>query len=256
LLGQRLAGVRGAHWSMEGRDWHGASTPETVRERLSARLVPGAVVVLHDAGPGARVTVPLLPDLLSDLRARGYRSVRLDALDGAGAQGGPELKRRAFTTLDTVFDRLGHIRYSGGRADNLFRVGPARFPLHGIRLNDGTPVPHGAPAAEFHVNNALIVDIGPRRAVRQGPTDFGALARDLLDRPELRDTEYIFCLSSLAPLLALVGFETHPLPAQDARRLRGWAEVLRRAYGSAQGAQEPKLSILSRQRFEELFARD
>uniref|UniRef100_UPI0037491229 polysaccharide deacetylase family protein n=1 Tax=uncultured Deinococcus sp. TaxID=158789 RepID=UPI0037491229 len=143
LWGQRRAGVRGAHWSVEGRDWHVASTPQGVRERLGRLIYPGAVVVLHDAGPGARVTVPLLPDLLADLRSRGDGLVPLAELDGARPGDLAALRRRAFLLLDRLFDRAGHIRPVGGRADTLFRLGPVAFPLAGVRLADGTPVPKG-----------------------------------------------------------------------------------------------------------------
>lgn len=254
LLGMRAAGVTGVHWSIESQDWNRRYRPEEVRERLNRLLVPGAVIVLHDAGPGAETTVPLLPDFLADLKRRGYTSVTLRELEGATPQDLPFVRRRLFSLLDSLFDRAGQIRFSGDRADNLFRVGPMKFPLQGVRLADGSPVAWGVPAAEFHVNNALIVDIGPRRAVRQGPADFGAMVRDLETRPELRQAEVIYCLSSLAPLLALVGFETHELPASDQKRLHGWANVLRRAYGTRKEAQTPRLSILSRERFIELFA--
>ena len=253
-LGQRLAGVRGAHWSIEGRDWHAASAPGTVRARLGALLVPGAVVVLHDAGPGARVTGPLLPDLLSDFQARGYRSVRLDVLDGAEAQGWPGLRWRGFLALDAVFDRLGGIHFAGQRADNLFRIARVPFPLAGMRLADRQPVAQGAPALEFHVNNPILVDLGPRASVRQARReDFRVVAQELCTRPEYADVEYIFCLSAVSPLLGLLGFENHPLPAHDARRLRRWANVLRFAYGNDPNAKDPQLSVLTRERFLALY---
>ena len=253
-LGQRRAGLTGAHWSIEGRDWHPASTPETVRERLAARLVPGAVLVLHDAGPGARVTVPLLPTLLADLKARGYRSVTLEGLDGAEAQGWPGVKRRGFLALDVVFDRLGGVHFAGGQADNLFRIARVPFPLTGARLADGTPIPHGSPALEFHVNNPILVDLGPRASVRQARReDFRAVAHELQTRPEYADVQHIFCLSAVSPLLGLLGFENCALPARDARRLRRWANVLRRAYGNDPNAKDPQLSVLTRERFLALY---
>ncbi|WP_199698460.1 polysaccharide deacetylase family protein [Deinococcus cavernae] len=255
LLGQRRAGVTGAHWSIEAHDWHRHYPAEAVRGRLNRLLQPGAVIVLHDAGPGAAKTVELLPDFLSDLKKRGYVTRTLAVLDGAQAQDWGALKRRAFMAFDRLFDRLGGNRPLGGRVDNLFRIGEVAFPLRGIRLNDGSVVPFGAKAIEFHVNNPLLVDLGPRRGLLRGIHDFGVLAHELQVRPEWQDVQYVFCLSALSPLMALGGYETHDLPAADARRLRGWANVLRRAYGSQRGAQRPRLSILAREAFIRRFER-
>lgn len=253
VLGQRAAGLTGAHWSVEGRDWHPGATPESLRSRLRALMRPGAVVVLHDAGPGARVTGPGLPGLLADLRARGYQMTPLGELEGAAPLTPADLPRRAMGGLDALLDHLGGVRYAGGRSDGLFRVGRVRFPLAGITLMDGTPVLRGTPAAEFHVNNPLMVDLGLRRSVRLAREDFRDVARDLVTRPELRGAEVVFCLSALSPLLATLGFETHDLPPATTRRLHLWARVLRRAYGSPPGAPEPKLSVMGRRAFLERY---
>lgn len=253
VLGQRAAGLTGAHWSVEGRDWHPGTTPQGLRSRLGALVRPGAVIVLHDAGPGARVTGPGLPGLLADLRARGYRVVPLGELEGAAPLVPADLPRRVMGGLDALLDRLGGVQYAGGRADGLFRVGRVRFPLAGVRLGDGTPVPRGTPAAEFHVNNPLMVDLGLRRSVRLAREDFRDVARDLVTRPELQGAEVVFCLSALSPLLATLGFETHDLPPATARRLHLWANVLRRAYGSPPDAPEPKLSVMGRAAFLERY---
>ena len=253
VLGQRAAGVTGAHWSIEGRDWNRRFTSAQVRERLNDLLIPGAVTVLHDAGPGAAATLEMLPDFLADLKARGYSSVTLGKLPGAAPQGKAELKRRLFTALDDVYDRLEGVRFAGNRRDNLFRIGPHAFPLTEMTLNDGTRVRRGAKAIEFHVNNSLLVDIGPRRGVRQAPQDFRAVVHEWRHHPSFQEAEVIYCLSALSPLLKLLKFETYDLPTTDARRLQGWANVLRRAYGTQNEAQTPRLSILSRERFMELF---
>nr|WP_221269532.1 polysaccharide deacetylase family protein [Deinococcus budaensis] len=251
--GQRAAGVTGAHWSVEGRDWHPASTPQTVRARVNAQAHPGGIAVLHDAGPGARVSVPMLPGLLADLGERGYRLVPLGELPGAAPLGARALPRRVMGGLDRVLDRLSRTRPAGGRADNLFRVGRVRFPLPHVTLADGTPVPRGTPAAEFHVNNPLLVDLGLRRSLRLAREDFRAVARDLQTRPELGDAQVVFCLSALSPLLATLGFETQALSPADTRRLQTWANVLRRAYGSDPDAPEPKLSVMGRAGFLERY---
>lgn len=253
VLGQRAAGVRGVHWSVEGQDWRADRTPQQVRARLLRRAGPGAIVVLHDAGPGAATTVPMLPGLLQELKTRGYTFKTVSELEGAVPVDAAALRRRAFAALDSVFDRLGRIQPTAGRADNLFRTGASTFPLREVTLADGTPVPKGARCAEFHVNNPLMVDLGLRRSVRQAREDFRAVARDLARRPDLQGTQAIYCLSALSPLLAALGFETHDLPPADTRRLQRWAGVLRWAYGSPPDAPPPRLSILSRTAFLALY---
>ena len=80
ILGQWRAGLRGAHWSIEAHDWHPAYTPAMVQWRVLAQLVPGAIIVMHDAGKGAVNCVPALPGLIREMQRRGYAFARLDAL--------------------------------------------------------------------------------------------------------------------------------------------------------------------------------
>jgi peptidoglycan/xylan/chitin deacetylase (PgdA/CDA1 family) len=87
VLGQRIAGVTGAHWSAEGGDWERGATPESLPAQVLAKLHPGAVLVLHDAGPGARVTAPALPEVLRQMQEAGWRAVPLGELPGVRARG-------------------------------------------------------------------------------------------------------------------------------------------------------------------------
>lgn len=94
VLGQRLAGVTGAHWSAEGGDWERGATAATLPAHVLAKLYPGAVLVLHDAGPGARVTVPALPELLRRLQQAGWLAGPLGELPGAGPRHWRDVLRR------------------------------------------------------------------------------------------------------------------------------------------------------------------
>ncbi|WP_424950516.1 polysaccharide deacetylase family protein [Deinococcus sp.] len=254
LLGLRRAGVVGAHWSVEGGDWHPASTPESTVRHVMERVYPGTVVVLHDAGPGARNTVPALPMLLSGLKERGYGLVTLSELDGAEPLGLGGLPRRGVGLLDDLFDRLGDIRRVAGRRDTIFRAGLVRFPLPAVALSSAVQLAHGARAIEFHVNNPLLVDLGVRRSLRQARQDLRLLAQDIRADPEWRQAKAVFCISALRPLLESLGFETHPIPASSHRRLSLWATVLRRAYKTpVREAPQPVLSVLSMERFLERY---
>ncbi|GHF56900.1 peptidoglycan/xylan/chitin deacetylase (PgdA/CDA1 family) [Deinococcus metalli] len=248
-LGQRRAGLTGAHWSVEGGEWAAHATPDAVRAGLLRRVTPGAVVVLHDAGPGARVTVPMLPELLDDLRARGYALTTLRDLPGLRPGTPADVRRRAFAALDRMFDRVGGIRPLGDRADTLFRVARIPFPLDGVHLDDGPAVPRGTPAVEFHVNNTLLVDQGAARSMVQGARDLALLARDLRTRPEYADVQVVYCLSALWPLMARHGFHTVALPPATTARLRLWANILRLGHGSPPHARPPQLSIMTRGAF-------
>ncbi|MXV18486.1 polysaccharide deacetylase family protein [Deinococcus xianganensis] len=83
VLGQRAAGVTGVHWTVEARDWAPDATPDTVRAAVERQVTPGGIIVLHDAGPGARTTPAALPGILEDLHSRGFEVVPLRDLRGA-----------------------------------------------------------------------------------------------------------------------------------------------------------------------------
>ncbi len=192
----------------------------------------------------------MLPGLLQELKSRGYTFKTVSGLAGATPVDGAALKRRAFIALDTVFDRMAKVQPTAGRADNLFRTGASAFPLEGVTLADGTPVPRGAPCAEFHVNNPMMVDLGISRPnIRQAQRDYRLVAEDLMRRPDLQGAQYVFCLSAVSPLMTVMGFETYDLPPTEARRLRLWARVMRWGYAGAPKVAEPRLSILSRAAF-------
>ena len=257
LLGMRWAGLVGAHWSIEGRDWHPASTPESTVRHVMARVYPGAVVVLHDAGPGARNTVPALPEMLELLKQRGYRLVTLSELEGAVPLDWKGLPRRGVGLLDDLFDQVGNVRRVAGRRDTIFRAVQVKFPLPEQVLQGGARLLHGAGAIEIHVNNPLMVDQGVRASLRQARQDLRLLAQDIRVDPEWRHAQAVFCISALRPLLESLGFETLSVPAPAARRLSLWATVLRRAYGTpVKEKPQPVLSVLSMQRFLERYGEE
>jgi peptidoglycan/xylan/chitin deacetylase (PgdA/CDA1 family) len=89
LLDPALAGtgLRHVAWSARGCDTL-CGNARTVLARLTRRLVPGAVLLLHDgnaarAADGEAVVLAVLPGLLDAIAARGLRPVTLRAgLDG------------------------------------------------------------------------------------------------------------------------------------------------------------------------------
>ena len=255
LLGQRWAGLQGAHWSVEARDWHPASTSQTVTQRVLALAHPGAVIVMHDAGPGAVNTVPALPGLLAELTLRGYTFHTLGTLPGLAPLGRSDLPRRVSRLTDQVFDRLGHIEPVSGRADNAFRVGVLRLPSGPIVLRSGQVLEKGAKVLDLHVRSDHMVDFGVKRGMRRAIAwDLPWLADEILRRPDWKDASAIYTLGTLASLAAMFGFETRELPPAETRRLTRWAALLRRAYGTVQSAPRARLSIIGMDDFLARFA--
>ncbi|HEY7935314.1 MAG TPA: polysaccharide deacetylase family protein [Solirubrobacteraceae bacterium] len=67
-------------WSHWGRDWEARATPESIARLLTAKVKPGAVLLLHDAddygAPGSwRRTVLALPLVLQTLAGAGLEPV-------------------------------------------------------------------------------------------------------------------------------------------------------------------------------------
>jgi peptidoglycan-N-acetylglucosamine deacetylase len=73
-LGLKMAGYTAR--ALDRRD----DPPEKIAGRLLARLQPGAIFLLHDAGVPRERLLAVVKMLLDQLRAAGYRCVRLDEL--------------------------------------------------------------------------------------------------------------------------------------------------------------------------------
>jgi peptidoglycan/xylan/chitin deacetylase (PgdA/CDA1 family) len=74
-------------WTVDSLGWQGTATggsAEGVRERVLAALRPGAIVLLHvvAAPDGSTLDADALPQLIHEIRARGYRLVGLDRFVG------------------------------------------------------------------------------------------------------------------------------------------------------------------------------
>jgi peptidoglycan-N-acetylglucosamine deacetylase len=79
----REVGLLPVYWSVVPGDWD-PMPPDRVRDRVLARLHPGAVIVLH-AGQTWHAGVPRLASLIEQIRERGYEFVSLARmLDAAG----------------------------------------------------------------------------------------------------------------------------------------------------------------------------
>jgi peptidoglycan/xylan/chitin deacetylase (PgdA/CDA1 family) len=71
LSAARAAGYHMVLWTDLPRD-HEAPPPDVIRRRVLSELQDGGVLLMHS---GIESTARVLPELLRDLRARGYRCV-------------------------------------------------------------------------------------------------------------------------------------------------------------------------------------
>lgn len=69
----RRQGERVLLWKVDTRDWSRTATVESVLANLREQVVPGAIVLLHDAGGANRFTsLAVLAGVIDELRAQGY----------------------------------------------------------------------------------------------------------------------------------------------------------------------------------------
>jgi peptidoglycan/xylan/chitin deacetylase (PgdA/CDA1 family) len=80
----RKHGLELVHWTADTQDWQEGQSTEAMLARVEPLLVPGAVVLMHDAvGPGSRraspaPTLALLEPLVDAIRARGLTTTLVE----------------------------------------------------------------------------------------------------------------------------------------------------------------------------------
>lgn len=100
FAGARRAGVEIVAWTFRGRDGWRSTKAEQLLVRLERALVPGAIVLLHDAwerpkaeDPAPPLGARLLPQILDLCAQKGLTPVTLDELVQAGTAGKSTTKR-------------------------------------------------------------------------------------------------------------------------------------------------------------------
>jgi peptidoglycan/xylan/chitin deacetylase (PgdA/CDA1 family) len=79
LQAARRVGLEVAMWSHDPGDWRDDLSPASRLANVTASMVPGAIVVLHDGAPTGVATAAALDEVLSSSRPRP-RTVRLSEL--------------------------------------------------------------------------------------------------------------------------------------------------------------------------------
>ena len=214
-------------WEIEAGDWQKDTTPEWVKDRVLGQVRPGSIVVMHDAGPGGRVSGEALSLLLPGLLARGYRPAPLKDLAPVIA-GFRELPPKLLSPVENAFARIYHVEPAFYGAHSVFRLGPARLPI------DLPGFARGTPAAEIHMDSERARrarEAGTYRAFRAVRDSMHDLARAARERPVFQKAEVFFANTIFWEALEPLGFQAVPLPPAFARRIETWSHFLHRMYG-------------------------
>lgn len=182
-------GLRRILWSIAPDDWRPDRSSSAIWAHVVRHVLPGAVVVVHDAGGDRSRTVAALPSMIAGIRRLGLEPVPVGELR-------PETVwvRKAWTWWEGVFTRRGQIETipapDGGPP--VLRVGRAVYRGPELTLPDGGRIRRGDPMAEVHFHNyTLGQDSGGRasgvrawvRVARSLPGLGEAVATD----PNLKD---------------------------------------------------------------------
>jgi peptidoglycan-N-acetylglucosamine deacetylase len=81
LAEARGLGFTTIQWDIDPRDWARPGVGE-IESNVIANARPGAIVEMHDGGGDRSETLAALPDIITTLRARGYRFVTVTQLLG------------------------------------------------------------------------------------------------------------------------------------------------------------------------------
>ncbi len=68
------------HWSVDPQDWSLARTASVIASSVKKHVTAGDIILFHDGGLNQRQTVTALQELITDLRARGYKFVTVSEL--------------------------------------------------------------------------------------------------------------------------------------------------------------------------------
>lgn len=69
-------GYVSVYWTIDTLDWKPERTPAEVKESILSRVAPGSIVLMH---VGSRQTAEVLPEIIAELKARGFGFVDLRA---------------------------------------------------------------------------------------------------------------------------------------------------------------------------------
>ena len=108
----RSLGMTTVLWNVDPRDWSNPGAG-AIYSRVVSATRPGAIVVMHDGGGNRSQTVAALPDIIRELRDRGYRMVTVSRLLGQRTIWGEVRTAKGPLPRWNPPDRLGPLEIAG-----------------------------------------------------------------------------------------------------------------------------------------------
>jgi peptidoglycan/xylan/chitin deacetylase (PgdA/CDA1 family) len=77
----KLDGYKVIVWSVDSMDWY-TTSPQQIQKCVLDKVHPGAIILMHSAGGyhNRQATIQALPNIISELKKRGYQFVTLDQI--------------------------------------------------------------------------------------------------------------------------------------------------------------------------------
>lgn len=231
----RAAGLIPVHWTVEAHDWSAGFTPERVRRRILDAVEPGAILVLHDGGPGAENAARALPDLLAALADRGYAVVPAGALAGPQTGDLRDAALRLWQGAEGLFERaIALDDFTRGHALEVLRLARTRYEGPPLTLPDGSAFGPGEAAGEIHLHSARMqaaVRDHPVAALRRARRSMRTLAEAAREHPKYRDLRLFYGIHLRPDVFTSLGFGVAEFP--DKRPyLAAYMRFLRALHGA------------------------
>ena len=222
-------GLRRVLWSIAPDDWRPDKSPEEIAQHVVRHALPGAVVVLHDAGGDRRRTVAALPAMIDGVRSLGLEPVTLSALSEEH-----RWAKKLWTWWEGVFTRRYQVETvpAPDAGPPVLRIGRAVY--RGPVLDAaGQTVRRGAAMAEIHFHNYTLGQgsgdaAGALRAWVRMAASLPALGTLLASRQNMADVTLVGGVTVLDVGRAVerIGFHRQNMPGLSMLPMRLYLVLL------------------------------
>lgn len=272
LVSRLLLSYKAVLWSFMTWDWAKGSTPEVILKRVKRKMSDGSILVFHDsdtepwaAAGSTRNMLKALPDILEEIKRRGYQTAPLKGFTHSGKSFFYRMLLIPWRAWDYLLRMALGVEDVTGEDDSptIFRLASGRYPGPSADLPCGGLLRHGEKVCEVHLNNDFVRKLlgEETRAAMAGVKIAGELKRSLpalagriSKDPRFSEAEFIVGVSLLHRGTAAIGFKTIEIPSPAARWvISKYQRLILKLYHPAgsgrllvKGGLEPKIIVMSK----------